>query len=215
MGSNLPVASWLQPWEGKGAGSSGRWLVVKIDYYVVETTRAPAFIIVKAAQPLQAGGATACRRPSSEQRSDWGEACRCVALWLWIGWNVRRSRWWQQRCRHRRAGQIPDGDWRTINRDLPATRYSPLDQINRSNVAQLKVAWSYPLRGVERGAAGDRQQTLFYRRQPGGRARCRNWQGNLGPYRGAGPRAQPFSGLSGRGVGYWPGNSKTLRRKSW
>ena len=41
---------------------------------------------------------------------------------------------------------IPDGDWRTINRDLAATRFSPLAYINRSNVSQLKEAWSYPLR---------------------------------------------------------------------
>jgi glucose dehydrogenase len=42
---------------------------------------------------------------------------------------------------------MPDGDWRTINRDLAATRFSPLDEINKSNVSQLAEAWSYPLRG--------------------------------------------------------------------
>ena len=42
---------------------------------------------------------------------------------------------------------IPAGDWRTINRDLAATRYSPLDEINKSNVAKLAEVWSYPLRG--------------------------------------------------------------------
>src|SRR6478609_489649 len=41
---------------------------------------------------------------------------------------------------------IPDGDWRTINRDAAATRFSPLDDINRSNVAQLAEAWNYPFR---------------------------------------------------------------------
>ena len=45
------------------------------------------------------------------------------------------------------APNQPDGDWRTINRDLAATRFSPLDEINKSNVAQLAEAWSYPLRG--------------------------------------------------------------------
>ena len=40
---------------------------------------------------------------------------------------------------------IPDGDWRLINRDLTATRFSPLDQINRSNVGQLQLAWRYEL----------------------------------------------------------------------
>jgi glucose dehydrogenase len=42
---------------------------------------------------------------------------------------------------------IPDGDWRTINRDLAATRFSPLADINRSNVTQLKPAWTYALKG--------------------------------------------------------------------
>ena len=41
---------------------------------------------------------------------------------------------------------LPEGDWRTINRDAAATRFSPLDDINRSNVAQLDEAWNYPFR---------------------------------------------------------------------
>ena len=41
---------------------------------------------------------------------------------------------------------IPAGDWRTINRDAKATRYSPLDDINRSNVSQLQPAWEYAFR---------------------------------------------------------------------
>src|SRR5437588_10331969 len=34
-------------------------------------------------------------------------------------------------------------EWPTYNRDLAGTRYSPLAQINASNVSQLKLAWSY------------------------------------------------------------------------
>jgi alcohol dehydrogenase (cytochrome c) len=40
---------------------------------------------------------------------------------------------------------IPDADWRLINRDLSATRYSPLDQITTANVDQLELSWSYRL----------------------------------------------------------------------
>ena len=43
------------------------------------------------------------------------------------------------------GGPAP-GDWRTINGDLAATRFSPLDQINKSNVTQLAVKWSYPMK---------------------------------------------------------------------
>jgi quinoprotein glucose dehydrogenase len=35
------------------------------------------------------------------------------------------------------------GDWPYYGRDLGGTRFSPLDQITKSNVSQLKVAWVY------------------------------------------------------------------------
>ena len=38
------------------------------------------------------------------------------------------------------------GDWPTYNRDFASTRYSPLTQINPSNVSKLAVAWSYKMR---------------------------------------------------------------------
>lgn len=42
------------------------------------------------------------------------------------------------------AGQgNPPGEWRGINGDASSTRYSPLDQINASNAAQLRVAWEW------------------------------------------------------------------------
>lgn len=36
-----------------------------------------------------------------------------------------------------------EGDWPSVGGDRGCMRYSPLDQINRSNVRQLQVAWSY------------------------------------------------------------------------
>src|SRR5262245_18406652 len=33
------------------------------------------------------------------------------------------------------------GDWRVYGGDAGSTRYSPLDQINRDNIKNLKVAW--------------------------------------------------------------------------
>src|ERR1700742_2904931 len=35
-------------------------------------------------------------------------------------------------------------DWLMYNRTYDAQRFSPLQQINRSNVGQLKLAWSIP-----------------------------------------------------------------------
>jgi quinoprotein glucose dehydrogenase len=36
-----------------------------------------------------------------------------------------------------------EGEWRTSGGNLAGMRYSPLDQINRSNVHKLQVAWTY------------------------------------------------------------------------
>src|SRR5678815_162922 len=44
------------------------------------------------------------------------------------------------------AKRSPDADWPTYNRDLAGTRYSPLTQINATNVANLKQVWTYRLR---------------------------------------------------------------------
>ena len=40
----------------------------------------------------------------------------------------------------------PAADWPTYNRDLAATRFSGLKQINAGNVSKLAQAWSYRLR---------------------------------------------------------------------
>src|SRR4051812_41461652 len=45
------------------------------------------------------------------------------------------------------AARIADGDWPNYNRDLAATRYSPLKQITTENVATLKQAWSAAITG--------------------------------------------------------------------
>ena len=37
-----------------------------------------------------------------------------------------------------------DGEWREYSGDLGASKYSPLDQINRSNVARLRITWRRP-----------------------------------------------------------------------
>src|ERR1700678_2046597 len=44
------------------------------------------------------------------------------------------------------AGAQTAADWPTYNRDLAATRYSALKQINAANVSKLAQAWSYRLR---------------------------------------------------------------------
>jgi ABC-type branched-subunit amino acid transport system substrate-binding protein len=49
------------------------------------------------------------------------------------------------------AGAIPlvaqfgakNGEWRVYGGEEGSTRYSPLDQINRDNVKDLKIAWTW------------------------------------------------------------------------
>lgn len=116
---------------------------------------------------------------------------------------------------------IPASDWRTINRDAAATRFSPLDDIDRSNVEQLQEAWNYPLQAFNTAVpivvggtmylpAGNRvvaldadtgQEKWVYTIPPGPPARGTS----------AGAAGQPRN-ASTRGVSYWPGDASTPAR---
>src|SRR5262245_65884877 len=41
------------------------------------------------------------------------------------------------------VGAKQESDWPAYGRDPGGSRYSPLSQINRGNVGQLKIAWTY------------------------------------------------------------------------
>ena len=106
---------------------------------------------------------------------------------------------------------MTDGDWWTINRDLAATRYSPLDEINTGNVTQLVPAWSVPLRtfntavpvvvdGVMYVPANTRVLALDAATGEEIWVHERPVPAATGPGSGG--------GFSGRGVGYWPGDGE-------
>jgi glucose dehydrogenase len=57
---------------------------------------------------------------------------------LWIGLALLPALYGQN-------AKTPAGDWPMFNHDLAGTRFSPLTQINATNVATLAQAWSYPL----------------------------------------------------------------------
>lgn len=48
------------------------------------------------------------------------------------------------------SAQVADGEWRVHHRDFAGTRYSPLAQIDRSNVSRLQVAWRWAPDTAER-----------------------------------------------------------------
>ncbi|MDH4323558.1 MAG: pyrroloquinoline quinone-dependent dehydrogenase [Betaproteobacteria bacterium] len=54
----------------------------------------------------------------------------------------------------------PVADWPIYGRDAGGTRYSPLEQIDRENVARLEVAWVYHTGDVNDGSDG-RPKTTF------------------------------------------------------
>jgi quinoprotein glucose dehydrogenase len=54
----------------------------------------------------------------------------------------------------------PRGDWAYYGHDAGGTRYSPLTQINRENVAQLKVAWVFHTGDISDGTGGKKRSGL-------------------------------------------------------
>lgn len=52
-------------------------------------------------------------------------------------------------------------DWPMFNRDLAGTRYSPLTQINTSNVAKLTKAWTYEFNREGKVISGDSPSELY------------------------------------------------------
>lgn len=108
---------------------------------------------------------------------------------------------------------IPDGDWRTINRDLASTRFSPLQQINRSNVSKLAPAWSYPLKGFNNAVPLVIGGTMYL---PAGN-RVVALDADTGKEiwvhtEQRDPAARGPGGPSTRGVSYWAGDARTPAR---
>ena len=58
-----------------------------------------------------------------------------------------------------RTAPTPAGDWPMYNRDLAASRYSPLTQINTENVGRLVRAWNYKLPNKPGGITGGWEYT--------------------------------------------------------
>ena len=93
--------------------------------------------------------------------------------------------------------KIAPGDWPDYNRDLGGTRYSPLDQINTKNVANLAPAWSFSL--ASPAAATGTEESPFAAGGGGGR-------GGRGP-RGISSEATP---LLVHGVLYLPAGNRVV-----
>jgi quinoprotein glucose dehydrogenase len=108
------------------------------------------------------------------------------------------------------SGQIPPmppGDWRTINRDLAATRYSPLEQIDTGNVATLEQAWTYTLGGNSTAVPIVIDGTMFLPSRDrvvavDAGTGAETWSWTLPAPQGEGTGRNT---VSSRGVAWWPG----------
>jgi glucose dehydrogenase len=102
------------------------------------------------------------------------------------------------------AHTVPDGDWRTINRDPAATRFSPLTQINRDNVSDLTEAWTYSLGGNTTAVPLVVDGVMFVNASNRVIALDADSGEEIWVFQmPAGP-----GGISSRGVSYWPGEGE-------
>jgi quinoprotein glucose dehydrogenase len=124
------------------------------------------------------------------------------------------------------------GDWPMIDRDLAATRFSPLDQINTSNVSNLQAGWTFQLNGNSTavpiavngilyvpsrdrvvaldGDAGDTVWEYVLPAPPQPPAAAAPPPGGGRGGRGGPGRGGPT--VSTRGVSYWPGDGTLAPR---
>ena len=115
------------------------------------------------------------------------------------------------------AGQRPEGsptgEWRAYSADEGSTRYSPLDQINRDNVKNLQVAWTWKFDnfgtpaadGHDRDDAADGQRRALFHRRPAPHRRRRR---TPAPARRCGPGGRTRASASirrrARCIAAWP-----------
>ncbi|HWW17256.1 MAG TPA: pyrroloquinoline quinone-dependent dehydrogenase [Candidatus Saccharimonadales bacterium] len=82
-------------------------------------------------------------------------------FWLWCGCIIAAGFGMAGAGRVRaRTGNVNDGEWPYYGHDAGGMRFSPLTQINRENVATLKVAWTFHTGDVSEGR-GRRKRSGF------------------------------------------------------
>jgi quinoprotein glucose dehydrogenase len=105
--------------------------------------------------------------------------------------------------------KIADGDWQTINRDAASTRFSPLKDIDKANVARLGLSWKYAMRTFSTAVPVVVGGVMYLPAGPRLVALDADTGQEIWTYTlPKDPNAQgPGGSFSTRGVGYWPGDS--------
>ncbi|MGZ3277536.1 MAG: outer membrane protein assembly factor BamB family protein [Caulobacteraceae bacterium] len=107
---------------------------------------------------------------------------------------------------------MPAADWRAVDRDLAQTRFSPLTQINRTNVASLKPAWTYPMKGNNTASPLVVGGVMYL--PAGSRVVALDADTGQELWSHTEQRDPKLARdtVSGRGVGYWPGDASHAPR---
>jgi glucose dehydrogenase len=115
--------------------------------------------------------------------------------------------------------QIPAADWPMFNRDLAGTRYSPLAQINATNVSKLAPAWTYKFNRPGKTIRGNSPSELYQEITPiviAGVMYMPSGDRVVALDADTGKEIWVYelpSGLASfRGVGYWPGDRQNPPR---
>jgi glucose dehydrogenase len=107
--------------------------------------------------------------------------------------------------------EVPAGDWWTIDRDLAGTRFSPLGEIDRDNVASLAESWRFDVGGASTAVPLAVGGVVYV---PAG-ARLVALDGASGElvweYAHTAASGRPAR-ISTRGVSYWPGDDERASR---
>lgn len=109
---------------------------------------------------------------------------------------------------------VAAGDWQTINRDLAATRYSPLEEVNTANVGQLERSWTYQLGGNSTAVPIVIDGVMYLPNRDRVVALDADSGEEIWTYTltAAGDAGQGGGSVSARGVAYWPGNETEAPR---
>jgi quinoprotein glucose dehydrogenase len=109
------------------------------------------------------------------------------------------------------------GGWETYSGDAQGRKYSPLTQINTTNVSKLKLAWQYGVAGASAGAvaaAGRSQAVPILVRGVLYTSTARRTIVALDPATGTEIWKHELEkgGAPNRGVSYWPGDGRLAPR---
>ena len=134
----LMVKAGLTPMQALVAATRGAARVMKLDEQLGTLepgTRAD--LVVLRAQPAQRHQEHASARCGVDRGTGGGAMKR--ARWMVMVLAASLGRRFGTA-----AAQTDNGEWRSHSGDPGSTKYAPLDQINRTNVKNLRIAWRRP-----------------------------------------------------------------------